>query len=63
MTKTNGSKARKIGRPALPKGERRDTWIKLRVRPDEAAAWTAIADAHGIPLAELIRRRMKGARS
>lgn len=41
--------------------EKRDSWLKVRISPEEKEAWQAEAEAEGLTLANLVRARMGGA--
>ena len=40
--------------------QKRDTWLKVRISPEEKEAWQAKADALGLTMANLVRARMGG---
>lgn len=38
--------------------EKRDSWLKVRISPEEKAVWQAEAEDEGLTLANLVRARM-----
>lgn len=44
------------------KSKQRTIQFKLMLTPDEKERWTALADAAGLDISELVRRRMAGCR-
>ena len=54
-------KARKAGRPPLPKGNAKDEFLRIRVTPDEREAIEAAAKSKKISASEWIRRTLNAA--
>lgn len=54
-------KARKVGRPRLPKGEARGKITPIRFQNDERAAFEKAAKREGLTLSEWIRQTLKQA--
>ncbi len=48
-------KPKKVGRPALPKGNAKDVMLRVRVTPDDIKAMKAKAKANGQSVSEWIR--------
>lgn len=57
-----GKRRRKTGRPVLAPGERMTETLTIRLTVADRAAAEAIAARAGIPLAELARRALAGAK-
>lgn len=57
-----GKRRRKTGRPVLAPGERMTETLTIRLTVADRAAAEAIAARAGIPLAELARRALTGAK-
>ncbi len=49
------SKPKRVGRPALPKGNAKDVMLRVRVTPDELKAMKALAKANGKSVSAWIR--------
>lgn len=58
----SGKRRRKTGRPELAPGERMTETLTIRLTVADRAAAAAIAARAGIPLAELARRALAGAK-
>ena len=48
-------KPKKVGRPALPKGHARATYLRVRITPDENRALAAVAKSKGQTVSEWVR--------
>jgi predicted HicB family RNase H-like nuclease len=54
-------KARKVGRPSLPKGNAKDVMLRVRVTPDDLKAMKATAKAKGQSVSEWTRGTLRAA--
>jgi hypothetical protein len=51
-------KPSKAGRPPLPKGDSKAVMLRVRVTPDERAAFSALAKASNQTVSEWVRGRL-----
>jgi hypothetical protein len=54
-------KAKKVGRPALPRGNAKAVMLRVRVTPDELKAFGAVAKSHRQTVSEWIRSTLNAA--
>ena len=54
-------KPKKVGRPALPKGNAKDVMLRVRVTPDDLKAMKAIAKSGKLSVSEWIRSTISDA--
>jgi predicted HicB family RNase H-like nuclease len=54
-------KARKVGRPSLPKGNAKDVMLRVSVTPDDLKAMRATAKAKGQSVSEWTRGTLRAA--
>lgn len=54
-------RAKKVGRPALPKGNAKAVMLRVRVTPDELKAFGAEAKSHRQTVSEWIRSTLNDA--
>jgi predicted HicB family RNase H-like nuclease len=54
-------KAKKVGRPVLPKGDAKDVMLRVRVTPDDLKAMKAMAKANNASVSEWIRSTLRTA--
>jgi predicted HicB family RNase H-like nuclease len=54
-------RAKKVGRPTLPKGNAKAVMLRVRVTPDELKAFGAAAKSHGKTVSEWIRSTLNDA--
>ena len=54
-------KPRKAGRPPLPEGNAKATMLRVRITPDERAAFEAVATAKNQTVSEWIRSTLNAA--
>ncbi len=54
-------KAKKVGRPTLPKGNAKDVMLRVRVTPDDLKAMKATAKAKGQSVSEWSRGTLRAA--
>jgi predicted HicB family RNase H-like nuclease len=54
-------KAKKVGRPKLPKGQAKGIVLQSRVQPNEKAAYQKAAKAQGIDLSTWVRETLNAA--
>ena len=54
-------KAKKVGRPKLPKGQAKGIVLQSRVQPNEKAAYQKAAKAQGLDLSTWIRETLNAA--
>ena len=54
-------KAKKVGRPKLPKGEAKGVVLQSRVQPSEKAAYQKAAKSSGVDLSTWVRETLNQA--
>jgi hypothetical protein len=54
-------KAKKVGRPTLPKGNAKDVMLRVRVTPDDLKAMKATAKTKGQSVSEWSRGTLRAA--
>jgi predicted HicB family RNase H-like nuclease len=54
-------RAKKVGRPTLPKGNAKAVMLRVRVTPDELKTFTAKAKSDGKTVSEWIRSTLNAA--
>jgi predicted HicB family RNase H-like nuclease len=54
-------KAKKVGRPKLPKGHAKAIVLQSRVQPNEKAAYQKAAKSHGVDLSTWVRETLNAA--
>jgi uncharacterized protein (DUF1778 family) len=54
-------RAKRVGRPTLPKGNAKAVMLRVRVTPDELKAFEAAAKSHGKTVSEWIRSILNAA--
>jgi hypothetical protein len=54
-------RAKRVGRPALPKGNAKAVMLRVRVTPDELKTFGAKAKSHGQTVSEWIRSTLNAA--
>jgi predicted HicB family RNase H-like nuclease len=54
-------KPKRVGRPALPKGNAKDVMLRVRITPDDLKAMKATAKANGKSVSEWIRGTLSAA--
>jgi len=59
--KTQKKKASKAGRPPLPEGSAKATMLRVRITPDERAAFEAVAKTKNQTISEWIRGTLNAA--
>jgi predicted HicB family RNase H-like nuclease len=54
-------KAKKVGRPTLPKGNAKDVMLRVRITPDDLKAMKTLAKSKGQSVSEWIRNMIHAA--
>jgi hypothetical protein len=54
-------KAKKVGRPRMPKGEAKAIVLQSRVQPNEKAAYQKAAKSEGVDLSTWVRETLNAA--